>query len=480
MGACFPAKPPGRTPRVNPVGEAKKEKRRTKMEEVPKTNGNHKDPKQKSSRYIIYGSPNKSSSADSITTVFADQYYHIYNARLEWARERLKEKARAAWGQVKYVPLEQLNASLGNTEVYVIGTLFKVMPKQYSILKDDQEPVNDANLTSDEDTMVLHETDENVQIIGEIDIHEHVTGIPVALIGFQVNGGAKFHATGACYAGLDLSVYSVSKSNGFSRSKGDKVLIVSGLQFGLYSDKDSDKSSRFIEGLKKLRDYIMDRSQKVVKVIVAGNSIAPGYTKAKAELLGASEIQDRKSISQVFELLDKYIFTLAQSGSDIDMMPGKNDPTSYLLPQQPFHPRILPRSGSLEKVHPVTNPCIFSYRNLTILGTSGENVDAIKQHSRIEFSTTALKSTLEWGHVAPLAPDNLGCFPYKDQDPFVIDFEPDVYFAGNQQEFAVTTYSTSSKTKIQLISVPTFEASQGCVTVDLESLEVEFISFIEE
>lgn len=71
---------------------------------------------------------------------------------------------------MKNVPLEQLNASLGDTDVFVIGTLFKSMPKQRSILRElegddevDEDPT--INYTSEEDSLILHETDENGLVI---------------------------------------------------------------------------------------------------------------------------------------------------------------------------------------------------------------------------------------------------------------------------------------------------------------------------
>ena len=37
-----------------------------------------------------------------------------------------------------------------------------------------------------------------------------------------------------------------------------------------------------------------------------------------------------------------------------------------------------------------------------------------------------------WGHLAPTCPDTIGCFPYYEQDPFVLDTLPDVFIVGNQ------------------------------------------------
>lgn len=411
--------------------------------------------------------------------LFADQYFHIYNARLLAARDALINRSRYRWGDdIKNVPLEQLNISLGNTEVFVIGTLFKSMPHQPSILRELEENIMTpkdltVNFTSDEDSLVLHETDENVQLVGDIDVHGHVTGIPVSLKGRQLDGGAKFSVTDICYAGPNLEIYRMppaEKRDKFS----DNVLIVSGMEFCL---EDLKEESSFIKGLVKLRDFVNNEDSSIVKVIIAGNSVAPCYTKTKTEIIGTFQSNDYKSIHEVFRTFDKYIFTLAQSGADITVMPGKNDPTSFLLPQQPFHQNILPKSGPIKNVQPVTNPCLLDFKDRLILGTSGENVDAILKYSKIEFSTTALKNTLEWGHIAPSAPDNISCLPFKDRDPFLFDFVPDVYFAGNQPEYAVTTYSCETKDKIQLISVPKFREKLQGILVNLSNLDVECVYF---
>jgi len=422
----------------------------------------------------------------------ADQYYHIYNARLKCAREALIRSAKFRWGdEVNNVPLEQLNASLGSKDVFVIGTIFKSMPKQPSILREiegndsltRESETADVNFTTPEDTLVLHETDENVQVVGDIDADQHVTGIPVALLGHQLNDGAKFHVVDVCYAGPSLDVYRDEGGDRFVDQPSSYLVIVSGFEFGFDSKLSKEETLKVINGLKKFRDFIHKQSddlseyKNLTKVIVAGNSIGPGYTKAQMDLLGPTEDKDIGSLNRVVQLFDRYLNDLAQAGVDITLMPGKNDPTSFLLPQQPFHPKLLPLSGRLESIHPDTNPSLMELDGRIILGTSGENIEAIKQHSKIEYSTTILKNTLEWGHVAPSAPDNLSCLPFKDEDPFIIDFVPDVYFAGNQPEFTVTTYSCSSKPKVQLVSVPSFVKTQSCVLIDLKNLDCELINF---
>lgn len=46
-----------------------------------------------------------------------------------------------------------------------------------------------------------------------------------------------------------------------------------------------------------------------------------------------------------------------------------------------------------------------------------------------------LESMLRWRHMAPTAPDTLACYPFADNDPFILHKCPHVFFAGNQPAF---------------------------------------------
>jgi DNA polymerase delta subunit 2 len=46
-----------------------------------------------------------------------------------------------------------------------------------------------------------------------------------------------------------------------------------------------------------------------------------------------------------------------------------------------------------------------------------------------------LSKTLTWRHLAPTAPDTLTCYPFADDDPFVLQQTPHILFAANQPQF---------------------------------------------
>ena len=69
------------------------------------------------------------------------------------------------------------------------------------------------------------------------------------------------------------------------------------------------------------------------------------------------------------------------------------------------------------------------------MGNSGQPVLDILMNSALEHPLDAMEKTLEWRHMCPTAPDTLGCYPYDDDDPFIFNVCPDIYFAGNQDSF---------------------------------------------
>lgn len=117
-------------------------------------------------------------------------------------------------------------------------------------------------------------------------------------------------------------------------------------------------------------------------------------------------------------------------------MPGANDPTNYVLPQQPLHRCMFPLGERLTTLNMVTNPYCCRIDGLLLAGTSGQPTTDILKNSSLKDPLDALEKTLIWGHICPTAPDTLGCYPFTEEDPFILDCYPDVYFAGNQNEFS--------------------------------------------
>jgi len=115
----------------------------------------------------------------------------------------------------------------------------------------------------------------------------------------------------------------------------------------------------------------------------------------------------------------------------VDVMPGAHDPANFVLPQQPLHHCMLPQTRELSTFRTVSNPYSCRIGGRLVMGSSGQPILDILKNSDLEHSLDAMEKTLEWRHMCPTAPDTLGCYPYQNEDPFIFDCCPDIYFAGN-------------------------------------------------
>lgn len=80
-------------------------------------------------------------------------------------------------------------------------------------------------------------------------------------------------------------------------------------------------------------------------------------------------------------------------------------------------------------------------------------------------------------HLCPTAPDTLSCYPFSDEDPFVLDFSPHVYFCGNQKAFATTVVQGDAGQAVTLLSVPSFARTGVVALVNLRTLECRPMHF---
>ena len=87
-----------------------------------------------------------------------------------------------------------------------------------------------------------------------------------------------------------------------------------------------------------------------------------------------------------------------------------------------------------------------------------------------------MEQCLRWGHIAPTAPDTLGCYPYTETDPHILQSLPDVFVAGNQKEYGAKKINIHGHT-ILLVSVPKFSQTKSLIRISLKELKCQVISF---
>lgn len=70
-----------------------------------------------------------------------------------------------------------------------------------------------------------------------------------------------------------------------------------------------------------------------------------------------------------------------------------------------------------------------------------------------------------------------GCYPFQEDDPFVLNECPHVYFVGNQPKFETTVIEGPVGQLVTLIAVPKFKETGEVVLLDTDTLKVEVMRF---
>jgi DNA polymerase delta subunit 2 len=207
-----------------------------------------------------------------------------------------------------------------------------------------------------------------------------------------------------------------------------------------------------------LQGHFTSDAAKVSRVLIAGNG--PSSQNA---LQGIKE-------------LDAFAAQLSRGGIPIDIMPGKNDPTTANWPQRPLHSSLIPNATT--SVFRTPNPYAAGHGKQLLVGADGSNVIDLQKHilnERNELLTEieALEQSLEWSHMCPTGPSSVPTVPHAEQDPMVLDQKPQIYFCGNASKFAhkVTADGTV------LLCVPKFSETSEAVLLNLDTLKVELLRF---
>lgn len=320
---------------------------------------------------------------------------------------------------------------------------------------------------------------------------------------------------------------------------GGKVAIVSGL--GISGDEADDLA------VDLLMEYLLgeatcptqqEAAARITRLIIAGDAVAESSPLAAREELvhGKKATRKYRYDSSAYNAaptarLDSLLETLLPS-MPVTLIPGANDPVNVSLPQQPIHPAMLPHSRAYAapaastttnnvskggggdrdwSFDSGTNPWESDVGGWRLLGTGGQPIDDIYKYVTEEVDRLeVMEHTLRWQCCAPTAPDTLWCYPYQDDDPFVISECPHVYFVGNQPRFQTTVLHhnvTESRSMpsdqgsnnqgtedegnncaaadkddpsdriVRLITVPRFKETGQLVLLDLDMLDVELVQF---
>jgi DNA polymerase delta subunit 2 len=457
---------------------------------------------------------------------FTQQFSHMYYGRLARLTPRVLANAERALGAdtVRKLGHSRILQLKVGTRAIIVGTLYKQLVSVSTFLRDytkelvkieaggaddegddeggddDDDAISDPGLStgtgqggtlvSDADCLIAEDDSGRVEITGLPPVG-FVTGVVVAVLGTLEEKG-KFRVDNCVYPGA-----APPRPRAFPAAAAHQpcyIAIVSGLQV--------NASGQVAAATQMLVDFVsgqigdaatVARAARIARLVVGGNIVEPtddARLKSKIRLDPADHVKpnyDRNASTSANAMrhADQLLRELA-AAVELDVMPGDLDPSNCFLPQQPIHPLLLRSASRQTTLKLVTNPYEVTFVPLNdddapgtkkaddpsgcmCLFQSGQCLEDVLVQSQLG-PLEAMERMLQWGLMAPTAPNTLACYPFKDMDPFVIDTTPHVFVSCNHREGLQTSLVKHPGGGVtRLIAVPEFHRAGQVVLLDINS-----------
>jgi len=371
----------------------------------------------------------------------------------------------------------------------------KGMENMYGITKIEK-------FIDEKDSLSLEDSSGRVKIDSKsnLNIDEFVTGIPVAFKG-QLNNKEIFVVNEYLFYRLEEKITNTPMDVELNTPKENQnlILFISNLKIGNPNEIENGLGgiarSMLVDFIQNnnLTENLSNISSRIKRVIFVG---ASAYVNDKIEELDKGSFikaeEYKKEFNKIIEnytSLDKYLNILS-SYIQVDLMNNIEGNDGVYFPQNPngqflFLENI--RNINAKTLNLVENPYIFDIYSYKLkdkkyfLGTSGENINCIMQYTSISEHLIAMEKTLEWGHLAPLAPDTFRIYPFTEKDPLLLEKIPDMYFISGKNEFKMKkvefNYDEDSKKSVTLMELPDFSSTFKGIVYNIDDDSINEINF---
>jgi len=428
---------------------------------------------------------------------FENQYFSVYCQRLNVLRTKVADTAKRLWINNVADPPLLLQKSIDikpAQSVVLIGTLvkeLKLLPtiiEQYTKERAIVPVPKDKKFVNEKDKVWLEDDSSRIQIKPgpynaetpaswsdlDFDIHKYSHGSVMGVKGIEFEGVV--YVEEFCVAGAPPQPDGPSLPNSedpISADKGRYVVIMSGIAGA--EPLQLQMMLNYIQGHLGSEKEQSEVISQIVRVIVAGNSFPEQQKKAGKGIL-RKQLKDRQHESEekreYINLLRDLDIDLAHLASsiDVDVMPGESDPSNFTLPHQPLNSCLFPLSSKFSTFHRVSAPHMCTADQTVILGTSGEEIKNLQQFITVEDPTEIVEQLIGLRHIAPTAPNTLPAYPSEEEDPFVLNVCPHIYFVANQKSFSSKLFIGDNGQHTRIVSVPEFVSSNTIAFVNIDTL----------
>ena len=285
---------------------------------------------------------------------FCRQYAHLYATRLAIMRPLLEETTRQRWPQL---PLRRVCELESEELCIVVGTLVRLGTRHTTVLKelvaevegpgdDLLEELPPSRVAAVHDSLYLEDEIQRIELVADksgtnFDRSRLVTGIVCAILGcVSVEECGRFLVKSVTF------VPPPSQPDWPILQEDKWVCVVSGLELG-------GRRANLL-ALRLLQEQLsgalwLDGTVppgQVVRLLIAGNALSR-ESADQAASVRAKYLRKRIEVKSVAAqaLWDKWLSQLLPS-LPCALMPGEWDPTGIMLPQQPLHKCMFPRSAA--------------------------------------------------------------------------------------------------------------------------------------
>ena len=377
---------------------------------------------------------------------FTQQYASVYFCRLHHFREILEKQVKQLYPQHPHYSLTE--------EFITIGIVFVESQLKANVLSDlanqldlSREIKDKMNIFNGEHKIRL-ENEQGSSFLLFDDEPFLPSGVVVAIRGSMVGSAIR----------VKEIIYPRCEASKSVKSSPGKAMIVSGLEIS--------NNPKNIMNLDLLTMHLMN-DNSITDLIILGNSLAMSAPSVESKRKFGEEVQ--KFDLNPTELMSLRLSKLSKAVK-VHLIPGEFDPTNEMLPQQPFSRHVFDQSAG---VIMQTNPFEFTLNGLTFIGESGQSLDDLKRYGSNDITSMEVgEAMLNFNHLAPTSPDTLGCYPFIDDDPFIIRQLPNVLLLGNQEKLEVKQWNDS----VKIMVLPRFCDGGEAVVLDLFDMSHKRVS----